>query len=78
MQNILASREKSEEKPVIESQDLTLENLETALADDTKVKLAGLDIDGERYAAASIYFPLTSTRHTTGQADIQEEVLLCC
>ena len=55
MQSMLASREKSEEKQVIEAQDLTLENLETALADDTKVKLAGLDIDGKLHAIASMY-----------------------
>ena len=45
MQNILSS--KTEEKKAIEPESLTLENLETALAKDTKVKLAGLDIDGE-------------------------------
>lgn len=27
---------------------ITLENLETALAKDTKIKLAGIDIDGTR------------------------------
>ena len=27
---------------------LTLDNLEAALADDTKIKLAGIDIDGTR------------------------------
>lgn len=45
MQNILSSR--SEDRKEIESQDLTLDNIETALANDTKVKLAGLDIDGK-------------------------------
>ena len=32
----------------IEPENLTLENLETALSNDTKVKLAGIDIDGMR------------------------------
>ena len=45
MQNILGS--KSEEKEVITADKLTLENVERALADDNKVKLAGLDVDGE-------------------------------
>jgi hypothetical protein len=31
-----------------ESETLTLDNLETVLAKDTKVKLAGIDIDGTR------------------------------
>ncbi|KAK5944939.1 hypothetical protein PMZ80_002142 [Knufia obscura] len=46
MQNILASGNQHEEKKDIEPQNLTLENVETALANDTKVKLAGLDVDG--------------------------------
>ena len=48
----LASLGQNEEKKVVEAQDLTLDNLELALADDTKVKLAGLDIDGELGATA--------------------------
>lgn len=51
MQNILASGNQHEEKKDIEPQNLTLENVETALANDTKVKLAGLDVDGELDAA---------------------------
>ncbi len=47
MQNTVASRNQSEEKKDIDPQNLTLDNIETALADDTKIKLAGLDIDGE-------------------------------
>lgn len=39
----------NEEKKEIQAAELTLENLETALANDTKVKLAGLDIDGQIY-----------------------------
>lgn len=45
MQNILSSR--SEEHKDVEPEDLTLQNIETALAKDTKVKLAGLDVDGK-------------------------------
>lgn len=45
MQNILSP--KPDESEDVQSQDLTLENIETALANDTKVKLAGLDVDGE-------------------------------
>lgn len=33
------------------NETLTLENLETVLAKDTKVKLAGIDIDGTRQTA---------------------------
>ncbi|KAK5089984.1 hypothetical protein LTR05_000152 [Lithohypha guttulata] len=44
MQNILSP--KPDESEDVQSQDLTLENIETALANDTKVKLAGLDVDG--------------------------------
>lgn len=44
MNSLLSS--KSEEKKEIQAEDLTIENLETALANDTKVKLAGLDVDG--------------------------------
>lgn len=36
----------NEKKSTIEAADLTLDNLESALASDTKIKLAGLDIDG--------------------------------
>ena len=45
VQSVMDSPDKSQ--AVIEARDLTLDNIETALADDTKVKLAGLDIDGE-------------------------------
>lgn len=41
--NILS---KNTDEKEIQAEDLTLENLETALAKDTKVKLAGLDVDG--------------------------------
>jgi len=47
MQNVLPSRGNKEETKDIEPQNLTLDNIETALAADTKVKLAGLDVDGE-------------------------------
>ena len=57
MQNILASRAKSEENEDIGFEDLTLENIETALANDTKVKLAGVDIDGELDRAISSFRP---------------------
>lgn len=36
----------NDEKKEIQADELTLENLEAALANDTKVKLAGLDVDG--------------------------------
>lgn len=36
----------TDKKEEIQAEDLTLENLETALAGDNKVKLAGLDVDG--------------------------------
>lgn len=49
----LTSLGQNEEKKVVEAHDLTLDNLELALADDTKVKLAGLDIDGELDATAT-------------------------
>lgn len=45
MNNILAT--KSTDQNDIEAENLTLDNIATALANDTKVKLAGLDIDGE-------------------------------
>lgn len=44
VQSIMGSQ--NEKKSAIEAADLTLENIESALANDTKVKLAGLDIDG--------------------------------
>jgi len=58
MQKILAPQKQDERNEVIEPQDLTLENLETALASDTKVKLAGLDIDGEIHAAIAVSLPI--------------------
>lgn len=42
MENILPSKIEKD----IEPQNLTLDNIETALANDNKVKLAGIDIDG--------------------------------
>lgn len=53
MQNLLNSR--SEEKKDIDPQNLTLDNIETALANDNKVKLAGLDIDGEKYCLGLLF-----------------------
>jgi len=47
MQNVLPALDKSEETKDIGPQSLTLDNIETALAGDTKVKLAGIDVDGE-------------------------------
>lgn len=51
----------SKNEKVVEHQDLTLENIETALANDTKVKLAGIDVDGQ------------SVRQFTTLADIYQE-----
>ena len=45
MQNLLS--QKDGETKTIEAHDLTLDNIETALANDNKVKLAGVDVDGE-------------------------------
>lgn len=59
--NILKS---NDDKKEIEAADLSLENLETALANDTKVKLAGLDIDGQLYCCIALAM-LTWRRHST-------------
>lgn len=45
--NSILSNSKSSERKDIEPEDLTLENITTALAHDNKVKLAGIDIDGQ-------------------------------
>lgn len=42
MQSILAGRKEKD----VEPHELSLDNLEAALANDNKVKLAGVDIDG--------------------------------
>lgn len=44
MQSILG---KKQETPSIDPQSLTLDNIEDALANDNKVKLAGIDVDGQ-------------------------------
>lgn len=54
---------------------LTLDQLETELAQDTKVKLAGIDIDGTRSFLFSMTFA-DSLRDPPGQAGIQKEVPL--
>lgn len=55
---------------------LTLDNLESALAKDNKVKLAGIDIDGTRLLHQLLYSSLIGTRHPPWQAHLQEKVPL--
>ena len=57
---------------------LTLDNLESALAKDNKVKLAGIDIDGMYLVNHQLlYSSLIGTRYPPWQAHLQEEVPLC-
>lgn len=63
----------NDEKKEIQADELTLENLETALANDTKVKLAGLDVDG-LLRFPMLQFMTDTRRYPTRQARVQEEV----
>lgn len=67
---------KDEKKTVIEAADLTLANIESALADDTKVKLAGLDIDG-KLGYLLDNFCTDCGRNSTWQAHFKKEISIC-
>lgn len=61
-----------------EGEGLSLDNLETALVKDNKVKLAGIDIDGEHSKFQAVYTPAdTPRRHPPRQTRLEEKVPLC-
>lgn len=45
---------KKQELPDIEPDSLTVENVEDALASDNKVKLAGIDVDGQSLPSSPV------------------------
>lgn len=57
---------------------LTLDQLQTELADDTKIKVAGIDVDGTRpFNPVLLPLLIRSARYPPWESDVQEEVPVC-